>query len=215
MLVRWPCIWCLELGRVGCHVPLCWAGLDYPYFLKFISVGESFDMLLQFAHLFRMSASILWVILLFRWGFGRFRVRMPFILRICGRWALPFLPFAHRLLGRCLGLRLLLLLKQCGQHLLKGVDRILLISNHIELLPLNSGLVFESLDYFFGISCHICKGYCPQARIQRLGFIESRVLVVHLNFPSQQIVVVTPRSFMYVSQYQYSMQRIKLIWPSW
>ena len=57
---------CLELGRIGSHIPFCCVGLDYPYILKAASVCKGFEVLLQFTHPLGMTRSIFQVILLFR-----------------------------------------------------------------------------------------------------------------------------------------------------
>jgi len=114
---------------------------------------------------------------------------MLFILSICIRWALPFLPFALGLLGRSSALRFLFLFKQLWQHLLKGIDRFLLSSNHIKLFPLDSGLLFELPGHFIKSSRHVSKGGYLRTRIWRLGFNDGGVLIIHLNSPSQQTTV--------------------------
>jgi len=74
-------------------------------------------------------------------------------------------------------------------HLLKGIDRFLLSSNHIELFPLDPGLLFELPSRFLGSSRHVSKGGCLWTRIWRLGFNDGRVLIIHLNSPGQQTIV--------------------------
>jgi len=92
--------------------------------------------------------------------FGQLRVRILLLLSICRRRAFPFLPFAFGLLGRRLGLRLLFfVLKQLRKHLLEAVDRFLLSTNHIELLPLGLGLLLKASGHFFRSACHICKAF--------------------------------------------------------
>jgi len=165
---------CLELRRVRSHIPFCWIGPDNPSVLKTTSVCYGFETLLQLTHPFEMTASVFWIILLFRWRFGWLGVGMLFILSIRRRWALLLLPFAFGLLGR--GLR---------QHLIKNSDRFLLSSNYIKLFSLDSSLLFELPGHFLGSFCHVSKGGCLRTRIWRLGFNDGRMLINHLNFPSQ------------------------------
>ena len=56
-------------------------------------------------------------------------------------------------------------LKQLRKHLLEAVDRFLLSTNHIELLPLGLGLLFKALGHFFRSACHICEGFFLYGRV--------------------------------------------------
>jgi len=81
---------------------------------------------------------------------------MLLLLSMCRRRAFPFLPFAFGLLGKRLGLRLLLfVLKQLRKYLLEAVDRFLLSTNHIELLSLDLGLLLKASGHFFRSVCHV------------------------------------------------------------
>jgi len=57
------------------------------------------------------------------------------------------------------------------------------------LFPLDSGLLFKFPGHFLGSSHHVSKGSCLRTRIGRLGFNDDGVLIIHLNFPSQQTVI--------------------------
>ena len=173
--------WCLEYGRVGSRTPLCWVGPNYPHILETDSICKDLKVLLQFAHPLRITAFVLWFILLFRWKFGWLKVGMLFILSVCRRRALPFLPFVLGLLGRSSTFQKKFHLKQLWQHLLKGIDRFLLCSNHIELFSLDSGLLFELPGHTLGSSCHVSKSCYLRSRIQRLIFSDGRVLIIHLT----------------------------------
>ena len=81
----------------------------------------------------------------------------------------PFLLFALGLLRRSLDLQLLLfVLKKLQKHLLKGVDRFLLSMNHIELLPLDLGLLFKVPGHFFKSPYHIREGFFSYGRVRGL-----------------------------------------------
>ena len=69
----------------------------------------------------------------------------------------PFLSLAFRLFRRSLGIRLLLVLEQLCKHLLEGIDKFLLGANHIELFPLDLGLLFQAPGRLLGSVCYIRK----------------------------------------------------------
>jgi len=112
---------CLELGRVGSRVPLCWIGSDYPHILEIVSVCEGIEVLFQFAHPLRMATPALWVILLFSEDLGDSKLE-------CSSLSLfaedKLFPFFHLPLDFLEGVYLsnFFVLKQ----LLKGADRFLL-----------------------------------------------------------------------------------------
>jgi len=90
------------------------------------------------------------------------------LLSMRRRQAFPFLPFAFGFLGRSIGLRLLLfVLKQLRKYLLEAVDRFLLNTNHIELLPLGPGLLLKASGHFLS-ACHICKGFFLYRKVRSL-----------------------------------------------
>jgi len=90
------------------------------------------------------------------------------------------------LTGRSAGLGTIrfLLVKQESYYLLEVIDRLLLDSKHILLLPLHSRPLFRSSSHLFWNIGHICESLLLYLRVGWLRLCNSRILLIYVDSSS-------------------------------